>query len=62
MQVIHVYFNLFVYITRDFSFPLVIEMYGRPFFFEPSLHREYYRTLRYMYNVIRLIHDYTVTQ
>ena len=29
----YVYFNLFVYITRDFSFPLAIEMYGRPFFF-----------------------------
>ena len=29
----YVYFNLFVHITRDFSFPLAIEMYGRPFLF-----------------------------
>ena len=29
----YVYFNLFVYITRDFSFPLAIEMYQWPFFF-----------------------------
>ena len=27
-----VYFNLFVYITTDFSFPLAIEMYGGHFF------------------------------
>ena len=26
------YFNLSVYITRDFSLPLAIEMYGKPFF------------------------------
>ena len=39
----YVYFNLFVYITRNFSFPL--EMYGQPFFPGPSQHREYYRTL-----------------
>ena len=30
---LYVYFNLFVYISRDFSLPLAIEMYGRPFFF-----------------------------
>ena len=29
----YVYFNLFVNITRDFSLPFAIEMYGRPFFF-----------------------------
>ena len=28
----YVYFNLFVYITRDFSLPFAIEMYGQPFF------------------------------
>ena len=28
----YVYFNLSVYITRDFSLPLAIEMYGKPFF------------------------------
>ena len=26
------YFNLSVYISRDFSLPLAIEMHGRPFF------------------------------
>ena len=30
---LYVYFNLYVYITRDFSLPLAIEMYGRPCFF-----------------------------
>ena len=30
---LYVYFNLSVYITRDFSLPLAIEMYGRPFCF-----------------------------
>ena len=39
--------NVFYYffIISDFSSPLAIEMYGRPFFSVPSLHREYYRTL-----------------
>ena len=27
----YVYFNLFVYITTNFSFPLAIEMHGWPF-------------------------------
>ena len=30
---LYVYFNLCVYISRDFSLPLAIEMYRRPFFF-----------------------------
>ena len=30
---LYVYFNLYVYISRDFSLPLAIEMYGRPFLF-----------------------------
>ena len=34
-----VYRNLCVYITRDFSSSLAIEMYGWPFFSVPSLHR-----------------------
>ena len=42
---LYVYFNLSVYISRDFSLPLAIEMYGRPFVSGPSLHREYYHTL-----------------
>ena len=42
---LYVYFNLSVYISRDFSLPLATEMHGRPFFSGPSLHREYYRTL-----------------
>ena len=29
----YVHFNLFVYITTDFSFPLANEMHGRPCFF-----------------------------
>ena len=36
----------YIYITRDFSLSLAIEMYGWPFCFSgPSLHIEYYRTL-----------------
>ena len=31
-QKLYVYFNLYVHISRDFSLPLAIEMYGRPFF------------------------------
>ena len=42
---LYVYFNLSVYISRDFSLPLAIEMQGRPFFSGPSLHRGYYCTL-----------------
>ena len=42
---LYVYFNLSVYISRDFSLPIVIEMHGRHFFSGPSLHRKYYRTL-----------------
>ena len=42
---LYVYFNISVYISRDFSLPLAIEMHGRPFFSGPSLHREYYSTL-----------------
>ena len=30
---LYVYFNLSVYISRDFSLPLAIEMHGQPFFF-----------------------------
>ena len=30
---LYVYFNLSVYISRDFSLPLAIEMHGRPFVF-----------------------------
>ena len=30
---IYVYFNLYVYNSRDFSLPLAIEMYGWPFVF-----------------------------
>ena len=44
-QKLHVYFNLFVYISRDFSLVLAIEMHGRQYFPGPSLHREYYHTL-----------------
>ena len=29
----YVYFNLFLYISRDFSLPLSIEMHGWPFCF-----------------------------
>ena len=32
-----VYFNLYVCISRDFSLPLAIEMYGQPLFSRPSL-------------------------
>ena len=43
----YAYFNLSVYITRDFSLPLAIEMYGLPFFFpgHPYIESIYYRTL-----------------
>ena len=44
-QNVCVYLNLFVYISRDFSSLVAIEMYGRPFCFGATLHREYYRTL-----------------
>ena len=44
-QKVYVYLNLSVYISRDFSSLVAIEIYGRPFFSVPSLHREYYRTL-----------------
>ena len=37
-QKLYVYFNLYVYISRDFSLPLAIEMYGWPLFVSgPSL-------------------------
>ena len=35
---LYVYFNLSVYISRDFSLPLAIEMHGGHFFPGPSLH------------------------
>ena len=41
---LYVYFNLCVYISRDFSLPLAIEMYIWVAIW-PYLHREYYRTL-----------------
>ena len=44
-QKVCLYLNLSVYISRDFSSLVAIEMYGWPFFSVPSLHREYYRTL-----------------
>ena len=33
-QKFYVYFSLYVYISRDFSLPLPIEMYGWPCFFQ----------------------------
>ena len=45
-QKVCVYLNLSVYISRDFSSLVAIEMYGRPFLFGTiPIHREYYRTL-----------------
>ena len=39
------YLNLSVYISRDFSLPIPIEMYEWPFLSGPSLHKEHYHTL-----------------
>ena len=44
-QKVCVYLNLSVYISREFSSLVAIEMYRRPFLSVSSLHREYYRTL-----------------
>ena len=43
---LYVYFNLSVYISRDFSLALAIEMHGRPFLFRPI---PTYSTLWYIY-------------
>ena len=53
-QNVCVYLNLSVYISKDFSSLVPIEMYGRPFFLVPSLHRVYYRTLSYVRNDLYL--------
>ena len=37
-QKVCVYLNISVYISRDFSSLVAIELYGRPFFSVPSLH------------------------
>ena len=44
-QEVSMYLNLSLYISRDFSLLVAIEMYGWPFFSVPSLHRQYYHTL-----------------
>ena len=43
---VHKYrFFVFCLYSSCVYLPFAIEMYGRPFFSGPSLHREYYRTL-----------------
>ena len=44
-QKLYVYFNLYVHISRDFTLPLAIEMYGGPFYFRAIPTQEYYCTL-----------------